>query len=161
MDGERKRITTFAFYSSIQIGFCTLAGGLSIPRKAAPGAAAAGFAEFAIMKKLPPAWRYRLGVRTEDSQSSNPGSIPGSATRHLLLSPAISCTSCSCFPRPKTRRNTWWGTMAAKTGHNLGHNRAALHQRATVAGRPHDRGAETRKRYYFAAEAPGGSTPRP
>ncbi len=26
------------------------------------------------------AWRYRLGVRTEDSQSSNPGSIPGSAT---------------------------------------------------------------------------------
>ena len=25
-------------------------------------------------------WRYRLGVRTEDSQSSNPGSIPGSAT---------------------------------------------------------------------------------
>src|SRR5690348_16278460 len=24
--------------------------------------------------------RYRLGVRTEDSQSSNPGSIPGSAT---------------------------------------------------------------------------------
>jgi hypothetical protein len=28
----------------------------------------------------PPKWRYRLGVRTEDSQSSNPGSIPGSAT---------------------------------------------------------------------------------
>src|SRR5215471_5286307 len=27
-------------------------------------------------------WRYRLGVRTEDSQSSNPGSIPGSATSH-------------------------------------------------------------------------------
>src|ERR1700738_436668 len=26
-------------------------------------------------------WRYRLGVRTEDSQSSNPGSIPGSATK--------------------------------------------------------------------------------
>jgi hypothetical protein len=26
--------------------------------------------------------RYRLGVRTEDSQSSNPGSIPGSATRY-------------------------------------------------------------------------------
>ena len=25
--------------------------------------------------------RYRLGVRTEDSQSSNPGSIPGSATK--------------------------------------------------------------------------------
>src|SRR5258708_35412540 len=29
---------------------------------------------------LPGTWRYRLGVRTEDSQSSNPGSIPGSAT---------------------------------------------------------------------------------
>ena len=28
-----------------------------------------------------PGWRYRLGVRTEDSQSSNPGSIPGSATK--------------------------------------------------------------------------------
>ena len=26
--------------------------------------------------------RYRLGVRTEDSQSSNPGSIPGSATKY-------------------------------------------------------------------------------
>jgi hypothetical protein len=33
---------------------------------------------------VPPAWRYRLGVRTEDSQSSNPGSIPGSATNSLL-----------------------------------------------------------------------------
>src|SRR3954471_19363208 len=35
-------------------------------------------------RRLPPRlrfrWRYRLGVRTEDSQSSNPGSIPGSAT---------------------------------------------------------------------------------
>ncbi len=29
-------------------------------------------------------WRYRLGVRTEDSQSSNPGSIPGSATKPIL-----------------------------------------------------------------------------
>src|SRR5215831_7959016 len=36
---------------------------------------------FAIIRKLPPEWRYRLGVRTEDSQSSNPGSIPGSATK--------------------------------------------------------------------------------
>jgi hypothetical protein len=35
-------------------------------------------------------WRYRLGVRTEDSQSSNPGSIPGSATKTLLLSRVIS-----------------------------------------------------------------------
>jgi hypothetical protein len=41
----------------------------------------------------PRMWRYRLGVRTEDSQSSNPGSIPGSATiqsplqRNLTESP--------------------------------------------------------------------------
>ena len=33
---------------------------------------------FVIMTAL--RGRYRLGVRTEDSQSSNPGSIPGSAT---------------------------------------------------------------------------------
>ncbi len=33
------------------------------------------------------AWRYRLGVRTEDSQSSNPGSIPGSATNYLPSPP--------------------------------------------------------------------------
>jgi hypothetical protein len=33
---------------------------------------------------LPQRRRYRLGVRTEDSQSSNPGSIPGSATKTLL-----------------------------------------------------------------------------
>src|SRR5271157_1452019 len=32
------------------------------------------------LRRNPPEWRYRLGVRTEDSQSSNPGSIPGSAT---------------------------------------------------------------------------------
>ncbi len=32
-----------------------------------------------------PRRRYRLGVRTEDSQSSNPGSIPGSATILLNL----------------------------------------------------------------------------
>jgi hypothetical protein len=32
-------------------------------------------------RRNPPEWRYRLGVRTEDSQSSNPGSIPGSATK--------------------------------------------------------------------------------
>jgi hypothetical protein len=43
--------------------------------------------KFAIMRKFR-AWRYRLGVRTEDSQSSNPGSIPGSATKYL---PPISC----------------------------------------------------------------------
>ena len=32
-----------------------------------------------------PLWRYRLGVRTPDSQSGNPGSIPGTATNHLLV----------------------------------------------------------------------------
>ena len=32
-------------------------------------------------------WRYRLGVRTEDSQSSNTGSIPVSATSYLPLRP--------------------------------------------------------------------------
>jgi hypothetical protein len=35
-------------------------------------------------------WRYRLGVRTEDSQSSNPGSIPGSATNSLSITYSIS-----------------------------------------------------------------------
>ena len=121
MDGARKGITTFAFYSPLQIAFCALANGLSIPRKAAPGAAAAGIAKFAIIKKLPPAWRYRLGVRTEDSQSSNPGSIPGSATSTLLLSPDISYACGECPKRPRTRHNTWWGTVGAQTGHNLGH----------------------------------------
>src|SRR5580692_12074135 len=42
---------------------------------------------FAIIERHhnPPTWRYRLGVRTEDSQSSNPGSIPGSATKQSSL----------------------------------------------------------------------------
>src|ERR1019366_9369937 len=65
--------------------------------------------------------RYRLGVRTEDSQSSNPGSIPGSATSSLLLSPDISYACCRWLKRPETRRNTWWGTVGAEMGHNLGH----------------------------------------
>jgi hypothetical protein len=39
---------------------------------------------FAIILEVPRPWRYRLGVRTEDSQSSNPGSIPGSATKPCL-----------------------------------------------------------------------------
>ena len=30
-------------------------------------------------------WRYRLGVRTSDSQSGNPGSIPGTATNSFSL----------------------------------------------------------------------------
>jgi hypothetical protein len=75
-------------------------------------------------------WRYRLGVRTEDSQSSNPGSIPGSATKitscYLPLSAATACT-CSgwSWAAPKRVRNRgipWWGTVAASTGHNLGHS---------------------------------------
>src|SRR5271165_5468209 len=74
---------------------------------------------------MPPAWRYRLGVRTEDSQSSNPGSIPGSATSYLLLSPVISYACRQCSKRPGTRHNTWWGTVAAQTGHNLGHSHMA------------------------------------
>src|SRR2546428_739019 len=41
----------------------------------------------------PAEWRYRLGVRTEDSQSSNPGSIPGSATTLL----AGRCRRVSAF----------------------------------------------------------------
>ncbi len=36
---------------------------------------------FVIIEAIFLKWRYRLGVRTEDSQSSNPGSIPGSATK--------------------------------------------------------------------------------
>ena len=42
------------------------------------------------LRRNPPAWRYRLGVRTEDSQSSNPGSIPGSATNYVSITYAIS-----------------------------------------------------------------------
>src|SRR6266566_732336 len=38
--------------------------------------------------------RYRLGVRTEDSQSSNPGSIPGSATNSLSITYNIFPHSC-------------------------------------------------------------------
>ena len=41
-------------------------------------------------EELPWEWRYRLGVRTEDSQSSNPGSIPGSATITAAITYAIS-----------------------------------------------------------------------
>ena len=77
--------------------------------------------QFAIMRKVSPKWRYRLGVRTEDSQSSNPGSIPGSATKALLLSRVISYACRQCPKRPRTRHNTWWGTVGAQMGHNLGH----------------------------------------
>jgi hypothetical protein len=40
---------------------------------------------FDILRMSLSEWRYRLGVRTEDSQSSNPGSIPGSATRNPAI----------------------------------------------------------------------------
>jgi hypothetical protein len=69
----------------------------------------------------PPKWRYRLGVRTEDSQSSNPGSIPGSATSLLLLSTAISYTCRWRSEVLETRRISWCGTVAASRGHNLRH----------------------------------------
>src|SRR3954469_22603706 len=46
-------------------------------------------------------WRYRLGVRTEDSQSSNPGSIPGSATISYLLSPIPIDTYSPASQAPK------------------------------------------------------------
>src|SRR5271167_498144 len=70
----------------MQTGFCASERRLSTPRKAAIGAASVHIPSFAIIRKLPPKWRYRLGVRTEDSQSSNPGSIPGSATNYHFLS---------------------------------------------------------------------------
>ena len=59
------------------------------------------------------AWRYRLGVRTEDSQSSNPGSIPGSATNSDLSRPAFSSTYRHHLAKVQTRRNTPWGTSVA------------------------------------------------
>jgi hypothetical protein len=53
-------------------------------------------ASFVIIgfRRNPPEWRYRLGVRTEDSQSSNTGSIPVSATKvinNLLTRSAEAC----------------------------------------------------------------------
>ena len=48
-------------------------------------------------------WCYRLGVRTSDFHSGNPGSIPGSTTkkasiyRSLLFFTQYSCC-CSCLP---------------------------------------------------------------
>ena len=57
--------------------------------RSAPVGACAGAKWLAIIEVCPE-WRYRLGVRTEDSQSSNPGSIPGSATSYHPLKPAKS-----------------------------------------------------------------------
>ena len=56
-------------------------------------AISAGFDRFFQLcynQEVAPKWRYRLGVRTEDSQSSNPGSIPGSATKFLFSSATAS-----------------------------------------------------------------------
>ena len=62
-----------------------------------------GLAPFVIIDFCLPG-RYRLGVRTEDSQSSNPGSIPGSATNNLVgihldhLQRAARFLPCQCSP---------------------------------------------------------------
>src|SRR5947209_6995130 len=53
-------------------------------------------------------WRYRLGVRTEDSQSSNPGSIPGSATNYHPPKPANSAGSVFA-------QKSWWRSLPAKS----------------------------------------------
>src|SRR5215831_10450332 len=66
--------------------------------------------------------RYRLGVRTEDSQSSNPGSIPGSATNSLLSSRDFSDTYEQTLLDTQTHRDMWWVTVEAQMGHNLGHS---------------------------------------
>ena len=56
-------------------------------------------------------WRYRLGVRTEDSQSSNPGSIPGSATKPSLTEksalpePRMAMVKTDNTPAPSGRRS--------------------------------------------------------
>jgi hypothetical protein len=61
-------------------------------------------------------WRYRLGVRTPDSQSGNPGSIPGTATTHLSpashsfsfgriawTAPVAKCVSSRLAAQPEER----------------------------------------------------------
>src|SRR5439155_12001928 len=52
--------------------------------------------------------RYRVGVRTEDSQSSNPGSIPGSATNYHPPKPANSAGSVFA-------QKSWWRSLPAKS----------------------------------------------
>ena len=63
-----------------------------VSKTARLGAPSAGWLERAFviigLRRNPPEWRYRLGVRTEDSQSSNTGSIPVSATNSPLSSDA-------------------------------------------------------------------------
>src|SRR5438105_13398989 len=66
-------------------------------------------------------WRYRLGVRTEDSQSSNPGSIPGSATNTFQLPPAESAISLDYSRTPTDHGNrekaiTWCHSGATGRG---------------------------------------------
>src|SRR5271165_6832117 len=113
----------------MQIGFCASEGGLSTPRKAAIGAAPAHFTKFAIIRKLPPEWRYRLGVRTEDSQSSNPGSIPGSATSYYPLKPVKSAGYVFAQKR-------LWRVVARKSafaGTQNGTQRDVQHSRRSLA----------------------------
>src|SRR5579871_6248155 len=77
---------------SFVMGLRTLRGNISACRKAWPNRE--WELRFVIITFY--LWRYRLGVRTEDSQSSNPGSIPGSATNPHALTPAKSAGFCSC-----------------------------------------------------------------
>jgi hypothetical protein len=53
-----------------------------------------------------------------DSQSSNPGSIPGSATKLLPLSPVLNCISADAVTSAQKRHITSCGTVAAEEGHN-------------------------------------------
>ncbi len=76
-DGEA---ATFAFYSPLADRILRLGRELVNPLQSRFWSGFGSLCKFVIIRKLPPEWRYRLGVRTEDSQSSNPGSIPGSAT---------------------------------------------------------------------------------
>src|SRR5262249_37549505 len=60
-------------------------GKLQITQSASIGAQACYVFLFCYTVIAALRWRYRLGVRTEDSQSSNPGSIPGSATKKPVI----------------------------------------------------------------------------
>ncbi len=62
-----------------------------------------------------PGWRYRLGVRTEDSQSSNPGSIPGSATRFF----STTANSLAWRISPAQRWNRYCANDCVAVGQQL------------------------------------------
>jgi hypothetical protein len=55
--------------------------------------------KFLCYNRSLPGWRYRLGVRTEDSQSSNTGSIPVSAT-NLSCRRLGLCNTSGRWPTP-------------------------------------------------------------